>query len=149
MTTHIGACMSNFHISGYTTKQHLLLDIDEQPLSRVVKLADMLQKEYPQLGDYIILKSSIESYHIVYGSFVPWKLIINIIDMLWQLGIIEKEVRDVREFRGDLTLRISPRTLTTGEQPTPEIVHTSIQDPLSEERVKGIRHYLMQLVTFY
>lgn len=109
-------------IVGYTTQDHLLLDLDHTSLFKAVKIAKMIQKEYPDVGDCLVVESSKDHYHLVFDDVLEWEQIVRIISTLAALNIVEKNYRDVRNFRRDLTLRVSEKHTALNTRPVPEPV---------------------------
>lgn len=127
-------------IIGYTTKEHLLLDLDETTFYKVLKLSLLLIKEYVEIGNILILESSTPSkqdytkfdakgipqfrftyqnFHIVTDNNIGFDRCLNIIDTLVDLDILQKEYKEIRMFRGDMTLRTSAKPLVGRIVPPP------------------------------
>jgi len=127
-------------IIGYTTSQHLCIDLDDTSLYKVTKLVQLMQHDYPELGNALIMHSSTrnvehfvrinrhgipihtfkrESFHVIFnnkiGSTRCWEIIGTLID----LGIEPPQVRQIRARRRDMTLRVSPMVLNTGIKRAP------------------------------
>jgi hypothetical protein len=137
-------------IVGYTTKEHLLLDLDETDIYKVTRLTKMLINEYPEVGDVLILQSSTPSkmdytkfdkkglpiqrftyqnFHLVTDNIVSYERILEIVDCLVELDVLQPEYRQIRQFRGDMTLRTSHKPLVNRTVPPPcliTIVHNHI-----------------------
>jgi hypothetical protein len=129
-------------IIGYTTSDHLLLDLDETSLSAVSNLAVLLIKEYPEIGHILILSTSkptknkyikfdakglphdclsYQNFHIVTDNIIGYKKCLEIIDCLVGLNVLQPEYKEIRHFRGDMTLRVSPKPLVNRIVPAPKI----------------------------
>lgn len=129
-------------IVGYTTKDHLLLDLDETSLFDVSKLAILLIREYPEIGNVLILSSSTPSkpnytkfdakgipqfrftyqnFHIVTDNKIGYDRCLEIIDDLVELDVLQAEYRKIRLFRGDMTLRTSAKPLVHRTVPPPKV----------------------------
>ena len=134
--------MSKNLIVGYTTKDHLLLDLDETSLYDVSKLAILLISEYPEIGNILILASSTPSkknytkfdakgipqwrhiyqnFHIVTDNIIGYERCLEIIDTLVELDVLQPEYKEIRLFRGDMTLRTSPKPLVHRTVPAPSL----------------------------
>ena len=132
--------MENKLIIGYTTRQHLILDLDHTSLHAVLGLVDMLQKEYPETGDALIVLSSNQEkdygtridrhgiprhnfrkrcYHVITDNIIGYRRCVEIIFTLVDLGILEPAYKRIRMFRGDMTVRVSPMILSTGIKMAP------------------------------
>jgi hypothetical protein len=109
-----------FLICGYTAKDQLLIDLDNCSVVKAVALARMLQKEYPFVGDCLVVQCSDDSYHLVFGNKLSWRKISKIVSTLAQLGILNEDYMKIRKFRKDLTLRISPKTEPLKQRDTPK-----------------------------
>jgi len=132
-------------IIGYTTSQHLCIDLDDTSLYKVTKLVQLMQHDYPELGNALIMYSSNrkdakgsridrhgiprhtfkrESYHVIFnnniGSTRCWEIIGTLID----LDIEPPQVRQIRARRRDMTLRVSPMVLSGGIKSEPKPCRT-------------------------
>jgi len=130
-------------IVGYTTRKHFLVDLDYTSFPKVLNIAFMLIREYPELGDCLIMESSTQecqrhtainkrgiprliqsknSYHLIFDNEIPYSKSIQIMNTLIDLDILPQRYRTVRAFRGDMTLRVSPIILhdKIKQAPTPE-----------------------------
>ena len=132
-------------ILGYTSREHLLIDFDNCSLIQVFKLTMMLISEYPEIGDCLIVKSSVSSkpyvlehddrgipkikwlkdnYHLIGDNNIGYNKCCKIIEVLANLGIINEEYVRIRKFRNDMTLRISSVIQTTNIKQSPNpIIH--------------------------
>ena len=152
-------------IMGYTTREHLLLDLDETTFLKAVSLAEQIQQSWPCVGDCLILQSSIPSkksylkydengrpwekwvyqnYHLVFNNYIGYDKSVAIIDTLVGLDALQPEYKEIRLFRGDMTLRVSPKWLTHRTIPSPT---TKLYLPNGEstENDKGIKNYVAVL----
>jgi hypothetical protein len=128
-------------IIGYTTREHLLLDLDETDIYKVARLAKQLIREYSEIGDILILGSSTPSklnytkfdkkgipqwrftyqnFHLVADNIISYDRSLEIIDCLVELDVLQPEYREIRLFRGDMTLRTSCKPLVNRTVPPPE-----------------------------
>lgn len=113
----------NRTIVGYTTKEHLILDLDKSSNQHIVEnLVSLLQHEYPEIGDCLISRSSHDGFHCIFDNRLSWKRIMQICGSLTGLNIVNKNFVKVRTFREDLTLRITSidRGLEKSEAPIPK-----------------------------
>jgi hypothetical protein len=109
-------------IVGYTTTDHLILDLDKsRSLNMTVKIVKMIQREYPDVGDCLISQSSYDGFHCIFDNRLSWDRILHICKTLMVLGILNRNFIAVRKFREDLTLRITSidRGLEKSEAPIP------------------------------
>ena len=134
-------------VVGYTTQDHLLLDLDNVSLWKATKIALMIEKDYPETGMGLIVRSSPNHYHMIFDNKMPWPWIVQIIETLCDLGIIEKNYAFVRTFRRDLTLRISDKKGVDRHRPTPSPVRFIDYWGYEEPRY-GITKYLRMLGMF-
>lgn len=111
------------YIIGFSTQDYFLLDLDNTSYEKVYRLSKMLIKEY-KLKSALICKSSSNheityidnclrhetegSYHIIFSKKIGYEKICQIIETLTVFGILEKDYLQIREWRGDITLRVSP-----------------------------------------
>lgn len=147
---------------GYTTRRHLLLDLDKTRLDKVVKLTRMIMSQWPEVGDVLILRSSEgsgridlkydnyqrpyhkrdgDSFHLVFNNSIGYNKCCRIIEALAGVHILNRDYAKLREFRGDMTLRISPSVLSTGVKPAPVII-TGILNKSEKREGTGIADYL-------
>ena len=122
-------------ILGYSDTETVKLDFDKTPFRVVRRWADRTCKWF-KLEGYVILKSSENSYHVVFNRTVTWTENLKIVAwiclhsrhrklLLWLL---------MQCIKGSSTLRISPK----GKKPAPRIVHHHGQQD------KEIRFFLTQ-----
>jgi len=132
--TGVARLEPNF-IIGYTTRTHLLLDLDDTALTKAARLADLIIREWPEVGDCLIVASSTKelnvrvryswnnhpwmsrespSYHLIFNNRVGYNKCCKICETLAELGVLNKDYAKIRTFRGDMTLRVSHQNLSTG-----------------------------------
>jgi len=120
-------------IIGYTTRLHLLIDLDNTTLTKAIKLCTLIIEQYPKIGSALICLSSekpyrqwlrytstarplivrsLPSYHIIFDNVVGYNLCCRILETLAGLDILNEDYAKIRDFRGDMTLRISPAICT-------------------------------------
>ena len=130
-------------IVGYTTSQHLCLDLDDVSLSKVIGLTCELMYNYPELGKCQIMQSSEAkgsayvkinrhgiprwhfpkpSYHLVFDNVIGERRCWEIMNTLICLGIQPPQVRQIKARRRDMTLRVSPSVYSTQIKPAPKPV---------------------------
>lgn len=128
-------------IIGYTTRTHLLLDFDNTTLTKVIKLCILIIKQYPKVGSALICLSSqkpyrqwlrytstakplicrsLPSYHAIFDNNIGYNTCGKIIETLAGLNILNEDYVKIRDFRGDMTLRISPMICTDEVKPMPK-----------------------------
>ena len=133
-------------VCGYSTQDHLLVDLDNCSLWQAEQIAKMIIQEWQTVGDCLVVESSSNHYHLVYDSALNWQQIYDITQTLGTLGIVEKNFMWVRELRHDLTLRISPKKYRDKTSPTPlPVMLIGENEP---EKSYGIHKYLRCLEAF-
>lgn len=149
-------------VVGYTSRYHLMLDIDDISLYKAVWLSKMLMSRYNKLGDCLIVKSSEgdntkilrytsrqrpyisfnrPSFHLIYDNKIGYNLCVRIITSIANLGIIESSFIFMRNFRGDITLRTSPTVMSGSIKPIPRPVKY-IENPYCNRYDECILDYL-------
>lgn len=108
-------------IGGYTTNKHLLLDLDNVSYYKAYHVAREIMKCYPDVGDCLIIKCSDDSWHLVYDNHIGWPRIMEIVNCLALLNILEKGYIEIREFRGDITLRTTDKLTLNKYRPRPQL----------------------------
>ena len=128
-------------IIGYTTKSHLCLDLDNVSLCKAVALAKLIQKDWPQTGDCLVLRSSRgtgktilkgnssglttetihrDNYHLVFDNRIEYSESCDITECLASCDLLDKDYMQIRKIRNDMTLRVSPAVLSDKTKPAPE-----------------------------
>ena len=107
-------------IYGYSDTETVMVDFDDTPL-RVVKNFALRALEFHKLDGFIILKSSENSYHVVFDRPVKWSENMRIIAWLSLISKNEKlKMYLVMQcIKQSSTLRISQK----GKKPAPRIVN--------------------------
>uniref|UniRef100_A0A6M3X511 Uncharacterized protein n=1 Tax=viral metagenome TaxID=1070528 RepID=A0A6M3X511_9ZZZZ len=127
-------------ILGYTTRRHLILDLDNTGLEYAERMAYMIMREWPGVGDCLILQSSDyqdevrlaynkwgrplvihdrPNYHLVFDNIIGYNTAAHICRVLAGLGVLEEDYDKIREFRGDMTLRVSRAVMMDHVKPLP------------------------------
>lgn len=127
-------------IIGYTTQQHLLLDLDKTTLNQAIYITKLIQQVYPDVGNALILESSPPpkhtrtlyqhygsyikiqykpNHHVVFDGLIGYDKCCKIIFTLVDLNILPEEYRDIRSWAGNMTLRVSPKPFTDRTVPAP------------------------------
>lgn len=148
MTSSKCTTANSLLIVGYTTRKHLLLDLDNTSEDKVNWLANMIMDEWPEVGDCLVLCSSesplqVElkyswdnrpwirvtrsNYHLVFDNIIGYNKACKIIETLEGLNILQRDYSKIRAFRGDMTLRVSESVLSTSVKPAPEKVMWILQ----------------------
>jgi hypothetical protein len=111
------------YIIGFSTQDYFLLDLDNTTYEKVFRLSKMLIKEYGLISALIcrsnnnqevtyinncLRKETEGSYHVIFSKKIGYERICQIIETLTEFGILEKDYLQIREWRGDITLRVSP-----------------------------------------
>ena len=139
-------------ILGYTTRRHLILDLDNTGLDYAIRMAGLIMENWPTVGDCLVLRTSElrdqvrlaynkwgrplvihdrPNHHLVFDNLIGYNTAARICRTLAGLGVLEEDYDKIREFRGDMTLRVSPATLYAGVKPVPRevaYVHSSHVD---------------------
>lgn len=108
-------------VVGYTTQDHLLVDLDDCSFFKAARIAKIIGRTWPDVGDCLVVESSPSHFHLIYDDIMEWEQIVRIIDTLAKLNIVEKNYRDVRNFRRDLTLRVSEKRAVDGVRQSPRL----------------------------
>jgi len=159
-------------IVGYTTTKHFMLDLDNTSLDKVLGLAKLLRENYRDIGNMLIMQSSISekdigtkigrdgiprhgfkgnNYHLIGNNIMHRARITHIINTLVDLNILSHRYRTIRSFRGDITLRVSPMVLSNGikQEPIPvaylDVKTSSKQDGMIDE----YRRFRVMVVKFF
>lgn len=117
-------------ILGYSTDWHMLLDLDKIDLWRAQRITASLIKDQPWLGCGLVLQSSASGFHVVFDEPAEWDRLLSLTDLLSELHIVNRQYRTLRHWRGDLTLRISPKvgSKSIAEVPTAKCyVHSAVK----------------------
>ena len=149
-------------IIGYTTRRHLLLDLDRTTLTKVPMLTRMIRAQWPEVGDALIMRSSEgsgridlkydnyhrpyhkldgDSYHLIFDNTIGYNKCCRIIEALAGVHILNRDYVKLRTFRGDMTLRVSPQVLASGVKPAPVAI-VGIKNEQSRGSGDGIAQYL-------
>ena len=148
-------------IIGYTTRDHLCLDLDNTSLSKVLRLVQILMQEYPHVGDAVILGSSTRKlffkvthppfstpqlrvgrncYHVVFDNYIPYEESCVIIETLAHIGVLNEEYVRIREMRNDMTLRVTKSVLMDETKPAP-VPLLIVCNPLSARHDGALAEY--------
>lgn len=113
---------------GYTTRDHLCLDLDNTSYYDVTRLVKLIMHSYPETGDAIILLSSKgkyaakmnyrptgekvflvkrNCYHAIFNNIIPYERSCQIIETLAELDAIPRDMVRIRTMRNDMTTRVS------------------------------------------
>ena len=146
---------------GYTTRNHLCIDLDNASYYKVRSLVNLLMCSYPEIGDCIIMQSSTvnqierwiypvqqqprkqvkrDNYHVIFNNFLLYETCCRIIETLAFLGVLNEEYIRIREMRNDMTLRVSKTVCVEYTKPKPVFIEY-IQNRKSNNRGQGIYLY--------
>jgi hypothetical protein len=149
-------------ITGYTTRDHLLLDLDDTALSKVARVVGLIMGRWPEVGHCLVLLSSDKpwriglkyswnnspymkregpNYHLVFSGRIGWNKACRICETLAGLRVLQKDYEKIRTFRGDMTLRVSSALLSTGYKAPPTAV-CGIKNPRYGGSGDGIKDYM-------
>jgi hypothetical protein len=130
-------------ILGYTTRRHLLLDLDNTGLEAALRLVSLIFREWPEVGDCLVLESTTKpdrvrlaynkwgrplvihdrpNHHLVFDNLIGYNKATKICRTLAALNVLERDYDRIREFRGDMTIRVSPAVLLEQVKPVPREV---------------------------
>jgi hypothetical protein len=130
-------------VLGYTTRRHLILDLDNTTAGYVRVMARRIMAEWPKVGDCLILCSSEKpdwvrlvynkwgrpliihdrhNFHLIFDNGIGYTLSCRICRVLAELGILNEDYVKIREFRGDMTTRVGPTLLYDEVKPPPRVV---------------------------
>lgn len=149
-------------VLGYTTRNHLCIDLDNTSYPKVLGLVQMIMKYYPYVGHACIMLSSTRkfkqqinytppnglrvqtvrnNYHVIFDNFISYEASCKIIETLAHLDVIDKEYIRIREMRNDMTLRTNKTVLTTGIKDAPKFL-CWIKNIHERKKGYGIDQYL-------
>jgi hypothetical protein len=134
-------------VCGYTTQDHLLLDLDKISYMKAHNIVCMIQRSFLDVGTALLVHSSCWHYHVVFDNCLRWERIVSIIQTLAALNVVEPNYLNVRSFRRDLTLRVSPKHGQQRDRHAPEVVEL-IRDTFGSAPHYGITKYLHVLGVF-
>lgn len=127
----------------------MILDLDNSGLEYAERIARMVMHEWPRVGDCLILESTTQpdrvrlsynkwgrplvihdrpNHHLVYGGLIGYNTAAKICRTLAGLGVLEEDYDKIREFRGDMTLRVSPSSMMDEVKPEPRAVLYLLND---------------------
>lgn len=128
-------------ILGYTTRRHLILDLDNTGLEYAARIVEMIMREWPEVGDCLLLMSTDAvdrvrlaynkwgrplvihdrpNYHLVFDNLIGYNKATRICRTLAALNVVEPDYDKIREFRGDMTLRVSESIMMEQVKPVPK-----------------------------
>jgi hypothetical protein len=150
-------------IVGYSTIEHLCLDLDNTTLTKAHKLVKLIMREWPEVGDCLIAFSGgggkdgifttwwepfkftqcrrLYNFHAVFDNKLSWNKITKITRTLAACGVLERDYEKIRKWRGDLTIRVSAKCSRISPKPPPEPV-LYICNPYAKEHHGYIDRYL-------
>jgi len=99
-------------ILGYTDDEAVMLDFDDTTFKTVKYWANRTVKWF-KLKGFIILKSSLKNYHVVFNRAVSWKRNIHIMNWV-ALESHNEKMKDYALMQGikeSSTLRVSPKRM--------------------------------------
>lgn len=149
-------------VIGYTTREHLCIDLDNTSYPKVLQLAEMIMKYYPYVGDCVIMISSSRrfhqqinytppkgiriqtvrnNYHIIFNNEMHYEKSCIIIETLAYLDVLDEAYIRIRMMRNDMTLRTNKTVLIDGTKPAPKFC-AWIKNRFTQKEGKGIETYL-------
>ena len=107
-------------VAGYTTRDHLILDLDgSKSTSKAVKLVRLIQAEFPDVGSCLICESSAGKHHAIFNNRLAWSRVLHICRVLAGLDTLDRNFIKIRSFREDLTLRVTAVARSLGDHGPP------------------------------
>jgi hypothetical protein len=135
-------------IAGYSTREHLILDLDgSKSTSKAIKLVRLIQREFSDVGSCLICESSKGKHHAIFNARLSWSRILEICRTLWGLELLDRNFIKVRSFREDLTLRVSAVARSLGDHGPPVPV-AFIRANGPHTGFRGIDSYLRALFSY-
>jgi hypothetical protein len=128
----------------------------------VAGLCRLIQESWPDVGDCLVLESSKSSpgkvtwiahtvgvlpiadkanYHAVFDGLIGYDSCTKIIVSLVELDVLDFRYREIRKFRGDMTLRVGRRVESRRVIPAPKLMRY-LSSPFPYFAVGGISMYL-------
>jgi len=122
----------------------------------------MIMREFPEVGNALIVLSSSgnrehiiditkkgrpkhfygkDSFHIVFDNIVSYDYICEIIEVLVRLHILPLAYLTIRQFRGDMTLRLTGAKLLNKTKSAPVLLE-HIHNPYIKKEDNKIKDYL-------
>ncbi len=149
-------------VLGYTTRRHLILDLDNTTIDGARWVTKKIMLEWPKVGDCLILRSSDKpdrirlvhnkwgrpllyhdrsNFHLVFDNGIGYNLSCRICGVLAGLGILNPDYLKIRKFRGDMTLRVG-MLIKYNEIKYPPILEKLTYNNFTSRRDGFIDHYL-------
>ncbi len=149
-------------VLGYTTRRHLILDLDNTTIDGALWVAHKIMFEWPKVGDCAILRSSVKpdqirlihnkwgrpllyhdrnNYHLVFDNGIGYNSCVRICEVLAGLGILNPDYVKIRQFRGDMTLRVGV-LITYNEIKYSPVFRWKASNFLTKRKDGYIDHYL-------
>ncbi|MEM3829938.1 MAG: hypothetical protein QXP36_12120 [Conexivisphaerales archaeon] len=112
-------------VFGFSDRHTVMVDFDDTNFKRVKSIAYYVCRRF-RLEGFIILKSSVNNYHVVFNRPVEeWEKVLSVIGWCSVLSHNPK-VRDwavMQMVKGSATLRVSPKPSNPHVKPSPRIVY--------------------------
>lgn len=164
--TSLKKSTNKFIVVGYSTRLHLLLDLDKTTLPKVERLLRLIMRSYPEIGNALIVISSVHKnttqlryskagrpythkeancYHLVFENKIGYNACDRILRTLRILGLFTKVADKLRGLRRCMTLRISPKVKREGVIPCPLPIayvinpHTTRNDGMVEKYIAVLK----------
>ncbi|GAH14965.1 unnamed protein product, partial [marine sediment metagenome] len=127
-----------------------------------MRITKMIQKEWPEVGSCLLMLSSTgkdrewikysnyqrpfhkrdrQNIHLIFDNLIGYNKCCKICQVLAELRIVNKAYTDIRKFRGDMTLRVSPKVTGPGYKPYPKPIGL-IGVPIGTRERGYLRKYL-------
>ena len=149
-------------IIGYTTRDHLCVDLDNTSINKVFCLVKMIMRDFPYVGNAVVVESSSRrlfvkwnyppcsnplvrssrsNFHAVFDNWISYEESCHIIETLARLDVINTEYIRIREMRNDMTLRVSKSVLMDATK-LPPIPLVFVINPWISRHDGAILYYL-------
>ena len=157
----------DYIVSGYSSRHHLLLDLDNTTPYKAIKLTEWILSKWKDLHACLLMISSTQddigifymvrdgnvlphvsvrrwNIHAIFDGWQSTKQVRRRMTTLSDIGVISKVYHDISKFRNSMTLRISSKLAEDRYRPVPAYL-TYLGNP---EPQGGIAEYLVQWQTF-
>ena len=130
-------------ILGFTDDETVMLDFDDTIFKQVKYWAQVTMKHFG-LGGYLILKSSENSYHVVFNRKVVWAENMSIVAWISLQSKNQDMLRYLRMqcIKKSSTLRVGPK----GEKPSPRIVYRDGNEDAQIKEFLETRTYIKTMI---
>jgi hypothetical protein len=142
--------------------------LDNTSYFKTENFVKLLMREYPYLGDALIMCSSkpkfVErlrhigtyvpttlvrrhNYHVIFNNSIDYEMSCKIIETLAELDVIARDFIRIRQMRNDMTLRVSPTVNMQYTKPAPTL-EKLVVNPYAINKGDGIMRYIALRLCF-